>query len=171
MRRTLRPRSILATLLAAAVVVIVAEVLLIDHVRVASGSMREALLVGDRVVANTLVFGSRVPGLGRLPALRSPRPGDVLLFRHPDEPHRRFVKRCAAVAGDWVETDGRRVEVPPGMLYVLGDHPESSWDSRDWGFLDLGNVIGKVELVYWSRRPDAGAFRGARWERIGHRVR
>ena len=35
-------------------------------------------------------------------------------------------------------------EVPDNHLFVLGDNRDNSFDSRDWGFVPLDHVIGKV---------------------------
>jgi len=32
---------------------------------------------------------------------------------------------------------------------VLGDHRNSSSDSRSWGFVDRPLIYGKAVLVYW----------------------
>jgi signal peptidase I len=42
------------------------------------------------------------------------------------------------------------VVVPPGMLFALGDNRQNSEDSRYWGFVPRGYVIGKPLAVYWS---------------------
>jgi signal peptidase I len=42
------------------------------------------------------------------------------------------------------------VVVPSGMLFALGDNRDDSADSRYWGFVPRGNVVGKPVLVYWS---------------------
>lgn len=39
--------------------------------------------------------------------------------------------------------------VPPGKLFVLGDNRLGSWDSRHFGFISEGQVVGKVDLRYW----------------------
>ncbi len=40
--------------------------------------------------------------------------------------------------------------VPPGNYFVMGDNREISLDSRYWGFVPRGNIIGRPLFVYWS---------------------
>jgi signal peptidase I len=42
------------------------------------------------------------------------------------------------------------LRVPEGYLFVLGDNRDDSLDSRFWGFVPLGNVVGEPLFVYWS---------------------
>jgi len=174
-----------------------------EGVRVVSDSMEETLLAGDRVLANKLLYGARLPGVAvRLPALRMPVAGDVVIFRHPEQPDVNVIKRCVAAGGQVVELrdghyliDGEpdrwepptrgplsdrvtpvgreavTLHVPDGMLFVLGDNRDRSSDSRDWGFVPFDDVIGKAELIVWSRGRDAGDDSRIRWDRIGDRVR
>jgi signal peptidase I len=39
--------------------------------------------------------------------------------------------------------------VPEGKLFVLGDNRLGSWDSRQFGFISIDQVVGKVDLRYW----------------------
>jgi signal peptidase I len=50
--------------------------------------------------------------------------------------------------------DGELV-VPAGRYFVMGDNRNSSLDSRYWGFVDRGAIIGRPILVYWSVRATA----------------
>lgn len=39
--------------------------------------------------------------------------------------------------------------VPEGKLFVLGDNRLGSYDSRQFGFINVNQVVGKVNLRYW----------------------
>ncbi len=55
--------------------------------------------------------------------------------------------------------------VPPGAVFVLGDHRDHSADSRYFGAIPERSIRGRVKWVYFSHGPA-----GVRWERIGKRV-
>lgn len=42
-----------------------------------------------------------------------------------------------------------RATVPKGKLWVMGDNRQISSDSRDFGFVDMDQVVGEVNLRYW----------------------
>jgi len=45
--------------------------------------------------------------------------------------------------------EGRKIKVPQDSLFVLGDNSASSQDSRYWGFVPSGNLLGKAMIIYW----------------------
>ena len=74
---------------------------IVEAFKIPSGSMEGTLLVGDFLLVNKLVYGAEVPFTGkRLPALREPRLGDVVVFQWPSDPTKNFVKRLVGMPGD-----------------------------------------------------------------------
>jgi signal peptidase I len=74
---------------------------LVEAYKIPSGSMERTLLVGDFLLVNKLVYGAEVPFTGRrLPALRAPSRGDVVVFQWPEDPTKNFVKRLVGLPGD-----------------------------------------------------------------------
>ncbi|MGA7158766.1 MAG: signal peptidase I [Acidobacteriaceae bacterium] len=86
---------------------------------------------------------------------------------------------------------GEDLVVPQGDVFAMGDNRADSLDSRFWGFVPEGNILGRPLFVYWSfKTPDSQAdktsiadriqfmahetmhfFSGTRWSRTFHVVR
>ncbi len=93
----------------------------------------------------------------------APQKGDVVTLVYPDDRSKKYIKRIEALPGETITcADGARKEVPHGFVYVLGDNRAHSYDSRQFGFVPLSDVIAKVRQVYYSSGTD-----GIRWSRIG----
>jgi hypothetical protein len=118
-----------------------------------SGSMTPALLVGDRVLVDRLIYRDALPGpLAALLPVRDVRRGDVVLFRSPEDGRTVLVKRCVALPGDVVPAG----VVPAASLYLVGDERGDSRDSRIFGPVERSRLLGRVVLVLGSHSPDAG---------------
>ncbi len=143
-----------------------------------SGSMEDTLLVGDYLLANKFVYGAPVDipltaiTLFRLPGLREPQPGDIVIFRSPVDPDRDLIKRCVAVGGQTVEVrnkelfvDGVRFPDPPRSKYT--DHtvlPAAANPRDNFGpyrvppgqFFMMGdNRDNSYDSRYWRSVPKA----------------
>jgi len=168
----------------------------IQAFRIPSESMEDTLLVGDFLFANKFIYGPKLPFMdSRLPSIRDPRPGDIIIFKYPGDEKTDYIKRCVAVEGQVVElrdetlyVDGEPVAedytqytnaskllrhygpytVPPGHIFMMGDNRDNSADSRAWGPLDKRLVSGKAMFIYFSVDKET---RSIRFSRIGDIIR
>ena len=140
--------------------------------QVSGESMEPRLMDGEKILVEELI--PRFSELTR---------GDILVFRHPRNPGRYLIKRVVGLAGETVEirqgllyVNGARLhegylpgssldrsDLAPlrlgrGELFVMGDHRNDSQDSRSWGPLDRGLVVGRALVSYWPPRA-AGYLR------------
>jgi signal peptidase I len=144
----------------------------VDAVTVRGPSMEPALADNQTVFVNRLAYGLRLPaGMGYLVTWGTPRSGELVVFEHP-RAGRLAVKRCLLAPGDavrvtrerlYAEDDSWRVtpeivsqltgrdRIPEGYVFVLGENPAASSDSRDFGLVPMSVVHGRV--LGW--RPSA----------------
>ncbi|MBI5708942.1 MAG: signal peptidase I [Candidatus Eisenbacteria bacterium] len=162
----------------------------IQAFRIPSESMLNTLLVGDFLFVNKFEYGPKLPFTQvRLPGLRPPHRGDVIVFQYPQDPSKDFIKRCIGVGGDTLEVvasrvivngdtlrepyavnehrpfhkEQERIVIPPGQLFMMGDNRDNSNDSRYWGTVPMDYVKGRAMFIYWSW--DGQRFR-PRWSRL-----
>jgi signal peptidase I len=94
-----------------------------------SGAMLPTLQIGDHILVNKFVYGPRLEipltqmSLGRLPGLRQPRRGDVVVFVWPKDRSKDFIKRVVAVDGETIEVRNRQVFID-GKAW---DDPHATW--------------------------------------------
>lgn len=82
---------------------LVLSTFLVQAYFIPSPSMENTLLVGDVLFVNKFLFGAKIPIIdARLPAVREPRHGDIVVFMSPVEDS-ILVKRLIGLPGDTLE--------------------------------------------------------------------
>lgn len=93
----------LKSLVIALILAIIIKTSIVEAYKIPSSSMEDTLLIGDFILANKFLYGARLPLLNwRFPAIRDPKPGDVIIFKYPVDRRTDYIKRCVAVAGQEV---------------------------------------------------------------------
>ncbi len=161
----LGPFSLLRDVALSVVFAIVLIVFIYQPVKVEGTSMMPGLTNQERIFINKYEYKLSSGAIQR---------GDLVVFHFPLDPSQSYIKRVIGLPGDSVEIDGGEVlvndrkldepyvpedyrdrlslpkeAVPAGHYFVLGDHRNSSSDSRMWGFVDRAEIYGKAVFVYW----------------------
>ena len=187
-------RENIEAILIAIVIALFIRTFIVQAFKIPSGSMLETLQIGDHILVNKFIYGVKIPFTDgkNLISVKDPDPGDIVVFKYPEDPSKDFIKRVIAVAGDTVEIIDKqlyvndkkivnepyaryskhwtpldnlpRITVPENKIFVMGDNRDNSHDSRAWGYVDLSQVRGEAFMIYWSW--DKENF-GVRWRRIG----
>jgi signal peptidase I len=96
----------------AVLLALVIRSLVVQAFTIPSGSMMDTLLVGDYILVNKFLYGPELPLVDwRMPAIRDPRRGDIIVFKYPQDEKRDFIKRIVATPGERVQVRGHQVFV------------------------------------------------------------
>jgi signal peptidase I len=169
-----------AGIFAAIIALFIIRPFIIQTFKIPTGSMRPTLIEHDLILVNKFIYGPKVPLTAwRLPGLRQPVRGDVIVFIFPGDPRKFFIKRLVGLPGETIEIkegtiyanekpvldpvftkvyyynrgdyakEGQKIVVPQDGYFVLGDNSASSLDSRYWGFVPKNNLLGKAIVIYF----------------------
>ena len=158
--------EIVQALALAVVISVFLNLFVVQVTEVRQRSMELTLLQNDRVLVSKLDY-----------RFGTPQRGDIVVFNPPIDSTIPYVKRVVAVGGDTLDLrDGRvyvngrlsdypetrsqptlpqaprvafPLTVPQGDVFVMGDNRQFSSDSRTFGPVPDGNIIGKVVLRFW----------------------
>jgi signal peptidase I len=157
--------EIVVIVAAAFAIALLVQAFLVKPFTIHQISMRATLEEGDRILINRLShhFGAEARG-------------DIVVFHSPINIDEDLVKRIVAVANDRVAISGGKLYVngvpqdepylleqdfsgempetlvPPGHVFVMGDNRNNSGDSRLFGPISTGSILGRAFLVYWPIR-------------------
>jgi signal peptidase I len=137
-------------------------IFIVQPVKVEGTSMEPRLQPQDRLFVNKFMY-----------YFSDIRRGDIVVFWYPKDRSQSFIKRVVGLPGDRVEirsgtvwVNGQRLSepylpewvgvkshppevIPPQHYFVMGDHRNSSSDSRDWGTVPRQNIFGEAVFLYW----------------------
>ena len=159
-------RHFIVPLLIGLCIGIVVKLFVIDFLHISGRSMEPAIKDGETVLVNKLAYGLVKPGSASFfVSWAEPKAGDIVIYLHAN---RIVVKRCVAVAGAHLEYSSNsgyslfvgdlKIEltkeqyelmrassrVPDGYILALGDNYAESIDSRNYGFVSVKNVVGRI---------------------------
>jgi signal peptidase I len=156
--------SLIVLLAVIALLLLMTKLFFLDMIVVCGRSMEPTLKEGTPIFINKLAFGLSAPSGASLARWGEPARGDIVVFRDPQD-ETLAVKRCLAVAGDTLLVSGhdlvfggRRLPlkfyqenllgetytVPAGTVYLVGDNPGHSADSRTYGSVPPDRLIGAM---------------------------
>lgn len=85
---------------------------IIQAFKIPSGSMIPSLLVGDHILVNKFLYGTKIPFSGKRAFMfKKPERGDIIVFKYPENPSKDFIKRVVAVEGDVIESKNKMIHV------------------------------------------------------------
>jgi signal peptidase I len=93
---------------------------IVESFRVPSGSMEPTIMPGDMLLVNKFIYGIPIPfHSGQIFDLRTPKPGDVVVFRYPVDP-------------DFPEPESRYIRFFPKVLPLLPLYWDKSRNRFHW---------------------------------------
>jgi signal peptidase I len=167
-------------IIVAAILALLIRTFIVQPFKIPSSSMFPTLKPGDRIFVSKFIYGAKIPFTDiRLPKVRNPEAGDIVVFLSPIEKKKFLIKRYIAGSGDNVEIkDGKIlvngemlqeapfnkfvyfnrgdygeeeqiITVPENSFFVMGDNSANSLDSRYWGFVPDEKIVGKAFVIHW----------------------
>ena len=105
-------------MIVAVVLALIIRTFLFQAFKIPSGSMLDTLLIGDHLLVNKFIYGTKLPfSDNRFLTIREPERGDVIVFEFPEDEgksflqRRDFIKRVIGLPGDLIEVKAKQVYV------------------------------------------------------------
>ncbi len=115
-------------ILYALILALIIRAYIIQAFKIPSGSMLPTLLIGDHILVNKFIYGTKIPFSDkRVLIITQPKKGDIVVFRYPEDPDRDFIKRIIGVEGDMIEYKNKRLFVNgQGIIEPFIQHTDKS---------------------------------------------
>jgi signal peptidase I len=107
-------REYAEAILTALLLALIIRAYIIQAFKIPSGSMIPTLVIGDHILVNKFIYGTKIPfSDNRFLIFRKPEKGDIIVFKFPEDPKKDFIKRIIATGGDILESRDK-------VIYVNG---------------------------------------------------
>jgi signal peptidase I len=139
-------------IITALILALVIRAYVIQAFKIPSGSMIPTLLIGDHLLVNKFIYGTKIPFTDRRVLIfKKPERGDIIVFKYPENPKKDFIKRVIATGGDVIEERDKRIYVNgKAVIEPYTQHSDSGIrsgnDPRD-NFRPLTVPKGKVFVM------------------------
>jgi len=139
-------------IITALIFALVIRAYVIQAFKIPSGSMIPTLLIGDHLLVNKFIYGTKIPFTDRRVLIfKKPERGDIIVFKYPENPKKDFIKRVIATGGDVIEERDKRIYVNgKAVIEPYTQHSDSGIrsgnDPRD-NFRPLTVPKGKVFVM------------------------
>lgn len=98
----------------ALILALIIRTFVVQAFKIPSGSMIPTLLVGDHILVNKFIYGTKIPFTDlRIFPIKQPKKNDVVVFACPVDPKKDYIKRVIGAPGD-------RIEIINKKLYLNG---------------------------------------------------
>ena len=119
-------REYAEALIIAIILALTIRVFVVQAFKIPSGSMIPTLLIGDHILVSKLAYGIQLPkdcefqvafppvtcfSSTMMMDLDSPKRGDVIVFRYPEDENKDFIKRVIGTPGDVIEIHNKKILV------------------------------------------------------------
>jgi signal peptidase I len=151
-------RDVIETMLLIAIAFLVVNSL-IGRFRIEQVSMEPNLHEGEYVIVDKVSY-----------LFHAPERGDIVVLRRLGQPD--LIKRLIGLPGETIEARGGQVyidgqpltepylpqsinqdtppqTVPVDRYFVMGDNRNNSQDSRSFGTIPFGDIVGRAWIIYW----------------------
>lgn len=123
---------------------------------------------GEYLMTDKVTYKRRVPVFGEVVVFKAPinesfdfikrvigTPGDEVMvkdghvYRNGQLLEEKYLPPDYVTRGGQFMREGIPVVVPENNILVMGDNRGHSSDSREWGFVPDGNIVGRAFFRYW----------------------